>query len=331
MIITLEEDYNKNDFKKLEHFLIASDYSVTQVRTQASHYIIALGGKNLDIREVGHHTAVKDVHIVSEAYKLVSKKWKPKYSSIDFYNGASIGGLDFQIIAGPCSIETDTEAKNMAECLNKNKVMFMRGGAFKPRTSPYSFRGLGLQGLKMFYEIAHKHNLCVVSEVVSPKHIDAMYPYIDMYQVGTRNSQNFDLLHELGAVDKPVLLKRSMSGTLEELLQSAEYMFANGNEKIILCERGIRTYEKSYRNTLDLNAIPVLKEKTHLPVIVDPSHGIGLRRFVEPMSLASKAVGADGIILEVHSEPEKAFSDGQQTLNFNEFETLLEKLNGINI
>lgn len=331
MIITLEEEFKKEDFKNLEHFLTGRDYSVTQVKTQKARYIIALGGKDVDIREVGHHDAVKDVHIVSEAYKLVSKKWKPKYSTITFDNGAKIGASNFQVMAGPCSIETEEEAKKMAECLKSNNIGFMRGGAFKPRTSPYSFRGLGLQGLKMFYEVAKEHNLCVVSEVVSPKHIEAMYPYIDIYQVGTRNSQNFDLLHELGAVDKPVLLKRGMSGTLEELLQSAEYMFANGNEKIILCERGIRTFEKSYRNTLDLNAIPVLKEKTHLPVIVDPSHGIGLRRFVEPMTLASKAVGADGVILEVHSEPEKAFSDGQQTLNFKEFEKLLTKLNSIDL
>lgn len=326
MIISLVEGYKKKEFKDLEHYLTKNDYSVTQVHTHDANYVIALGGKEVDIREVGFLKAVKDVHIVSDAYKLVSKKWKPKYSKVKFENGVEIGGGKFQIIAGPCSIENSENSECIASFLNESGIGMLRGGAFKPRTSPYSFRGLGIEGLKMFYEIAKKYNLCVVSEVVSPKHIDLMYPYIDMYQVGTRNSQNFDLLHELGGIDKPVLLKRGMSGTLDELLQSAEYMFANGNERIILCERGIRTYEKSYRNTLDLNAIPVLKEKTHLPVMVDPSHGIGLRSFVEPMSLASKAVGADGIILEVHKEPEKAFSDGQQTLSYDEFKKLLKKL-----
>jgi 3-deoxy-7-phosphoheptulonate synthase len=206
-----------------------------------------------------------------------------------------------------------------------NQIGIMRGGAFKPRTSPYAFRGLGLEGLKLFHRIARENGIRIVSEVVSPAHIAEMYDHVDIFQVGTRNSQNFDLLGELGKVDKPVLLKRAMAGTLEELLQSAEYVFSSGNERLILCERGIRTTEPSYRNVLDLNAVPALKEKTHLPVIVDPSHGVGVRRWVEPLALAAIVAGADGIIYEVHQQPEAALSDGQQTLNFEESEQLIRK------
>ena len=310
MIISLVEDYKKEDFKKLEHFLSNKNYGLTQVHTQDGHYVVAIGGRALDIREVGALSAVQDVHVVSDAFKLVSSKWKAKPSSIELANGVVIEGGGFTVMAGPCSIENEEQTRSMAALLKEQGVGVIRGGAFKPRTSPYSFRGLGLEGLKMFYRVAREFGLAVISEVVSPKQIESMYDYVDIYQVGTRNSQNFDLLHELGTVDKPVLIKRGMSGTLDELLQSAEYIFANGNERLILCERGIRTYEKAYRNTLDLNAVPVLKEKSHLPVIVDPSHGIGIRRFVEPMTLAAKAVGADGVILEVHECPEEALSDG---------------------
>ena len=205
----------------------------------------------------------------------------------------------------------------------------MRGGAFKPRTSPYSFRGLGIAGLKMFCEIARPLGLKLVTEVVDHTDIAAMYDYLDIYQVGTRNAQNFALLDELGRVDKPVLLKRGMSGTIDELLQAAEYIFTAGNERILLCERGIRTFEKSYRNTFDINAIPVLQEKTHLPVIVDPSHGIGIRSMVEAIALAGLVAGADGAIVEIHETPEKAASDGQQTLNFTETAQMLKKARAV--
>jgi 3-deoxy-7-phosphoheptulonate synthase len=201
----------------------------------------------------------------------------------------------------------------------------MRGGAFKPRSSPYSFRGMGIDGLKMFYDIVKPLGIKIISEVLEISQIQEMYSYVDIFQVGARNSQNFNLLFELGKVDKPVLIKRGLSGTLEELLQSAEYVFSNGNEKIIICERGIRTYEKAYRNTLDLNAVPVLKDKTHLPVVVDPSHGIGIRRYIEPMTLAALAAGADGILMEVHEKPENAFSDGDQTVNYEEASEIIRK------
>jgi len=200
---------------------------------------------------------------------------------------------------------------------------------FKPRTSPYAFRGCGLEGLQMWRRVAREFDLRIVTEVVAPSQVAQIYEWIDIFQVGARNSQNFELLAELGKVDKPVLVKRAMAGTLEELLQSAEYVFSSGNERLILCERGVRTHERSYRNLLDLNAVPALKEKSHLPVIVDPSHGVGVRRFVEPLALAAVAAGADGLLVEIHERPEEALSDGAQTLNFAEAESLVRRARAV--
>ena len=202
----------------------------------------------------------------------------------------------------------------------------MRGGVYKPRSSPYSFRGLGMDGLKLWYSLAKENGIKIITEVMQVSQIEEMHDYVDVFQVGARNSQNFNLLDELGNIDKPVLIKRGMSGTIDELLQSAEYVFSKGNEKLMLCERGIRTYENAYRNTFDINAIPILKEKSHLPVIADPSHGIGLRKFVSPIALASLIAGADGVIVESHRCPQKAFSDGQQTLDFYQTKQLLEQI-----
>ena len=202
----------------------------------------------------------------------------------------------------------------------------MRGGVYKPRSSPYSFRGLGIEGLKLWYNAAKEHGIKIISEVMQVSQIEEMYDFVDIYQVGARNTQNFNLLDELGKVDKPVMIKRGISGTIDELLYSAEYVFSAGNENLLLCERGIRTYERASRNTLDLNALPILKEKTHLPVVADPSHGIGIRHHVEPMALASIMAGADGVIYETHEKPEEAFSDGQQTLNFEESAKMVERM-----
>jgi len=202
----------------------------------------------------------------------------------------------------------------------------MRGGVYKPRSSPYAFRGMGMDGLKLFYKHCSENGIKVITEVMQVSQVDEMMDYVDIFQVGARNSQNFNLLDKLGEIDKPVMIKRGMLGTIDELLASAEYVFSNGNEKILLCERGIRTYEKAYRNTLDLNAVPILKEKSHLPVIVDPSHGIGVRQHVATMALAGVVSGADGIIVETHESPEQAFSDGQQTLYYNQVEELYERL-----
>ena len=296
------------------------------MKTQYAHYLVATGSKDFDIRTIGTLPGVRDVHRVTDPYKLVSRKWKVHPTRIDLGDGITVGEGTVSIMAGPCSLETEEQIRTTCAHLKSQGVRIMRGGAFKPRTSPYSFRGLGIEGLKLFFQVAREYGIRIISEVLEIAQIDPMHDFIDIYQVGARNMQNFSLLHELGRVDKPVLIKRGMSSTLEELLQAAEYVFANGNERILLCERGIRTYEKAYRNTLDLNAVPVLKEKSHLPVIVDPSHGIGLRKHIEPMALAAVMAGADGLLIEIHPTPEEAASDGQQTLNFEESAELFEKV-----
>ena len=227
------------------------------------------------------------------------------------------------IISGPCSIESEEQIERVIAHLKENQVTMMRGGVFKPRSSPYAFRGLGMEGLKLWHQHAKAAGIKIVTEVMQVSQIEEMHDYVDVFQVGARNTQNFNLLDELGKIDKAVLIKRGISGTIEELLQSAEYVFSGGNEKLILCERGIRTYERASRNTLDLNAVPILKSKSHLPVVVDPSHGIGIRDFVPQMALAGVMAGADGIIYESHEYPDKAFSDGQQTLNFTQSSELI--------
>jgi 3-deoxy-7-phosphoheptulonate synthase len=330
MIIQLDRTISDANFEAMLSTLKKWGIKTSEVKTQSSHYLIALAGEKIDIRSIGTLPGVLDVHRVSDPYKLVSRKWKVKATVIDLGDGVTIGGGGKPaIMMGPCSIEDKTQIEDILAFLKTNKVGIFRGGAFKPRTSPYSFRGLGIPGLKMIREIASQSKIKIISEVLEPSQIEEMYPYIDIYQVGTRNSQNFNLLHELGKIDKPVLIKRGMSGTIEELLHSAEYVFSSGNEKILLCERGIRTFEKAYRNVLDINAIPMLKEKSHLPVIVDPSHGVGIRRFVPPIALAGLIAGADGLLVEIHKNPEMAASDGDQTLSFEEAEQLIERVNGL--
>lgn len=301
-------------------------YKTTEVNTQKGSYIIGIGKKEFDIRDIGFMEGISDIHIVSDDYKLVSKKWKVKSTEIDLGDGVVIKDGGMAIMAGPCSIEGEDQIKKTIDHLVANDVKIMRGGVFKPRSSPYSFRGMGIDGLKTWYTEARKAGIKIITEVMQVSQIKEMYDYIDIYQVGARNTQNFNLLDELGRVDKPVLIKRGISGTIDELLYSAEYVFSAGNENLMLCERGIRTYEKATRNTMDINAISILKEKTHLPVIADPSHGIGIRDHVEPVALACIMAGADGIIYETHEKPEEAYSDGQQTLNFRESEKLISKM-----
>lgn len=326
MIVQLENNIVAKDFKKITGIIESLAYSCSEVKTRHGYYLIGIGKKEFDIRSIGHLKGVMDVHRVSDNYKLVSRKWKVNPTVIDLGDDVHIGNGLFSIMAGPCSIENEEQIENMVVHLKKNNIKIMRGGVFKPRSSPYAFRGLGIDGLKSFYKIASSNGIKIITEVMQVSQIAEMADYVDVFQVGTRNSQNFNLLDELGKTDKPVLLKRGMSGTLEELLQAAEYIFSNGNESIILCERGIRTFEKSYRNTLDLNAIPILKEKTHLPVVFDPSHGIGIRKHIEKMALAGLFAGADGLLVEVHEQPEQAISDGHQTLNFRQAEQLYHNI-----
>ena len=326
MIIHLEKNISDKQLETLNEKLQSIEYKTNRVSTQFMDYIIAVGKKEFDIRSIGCLEGICDIHRVSDSFKLVSKKWRVADSEIDLGDGMKIGTGHFAMMAGPCSIESEEQIENTIAHLVKNKLRIMRGGVYKPRSSPYSFRGLGIEGLKIWHQAARQAGIKIITEVMMVEQIEKMHDYIDIFQVGARNSQNFNLLDALGKVDKPVLLKRGISGTIDELLQAAEYVFSNGNERIMLCERGIRTYEKAYRNCLDINAIAILKEKTHLPVIADPSHGTGLRKFVEPVALASVLAGADGIIMEVHKTPEKAFSDGQQTLSFPQATHLYEKL-----
>ena len=325
MIIQLNPDIAPEAKYALNDKLSQYGYSHKEVTTQFGQYIIGVGKKVFDIREIGSMRGIKDIHRVSDAYKLVSKKWKVEDTHIDFGDFV-IGTGYFTIMAGPCSIESENQIESTVDHLKQYQIPIMRGGVYKPRSSPYSFRGLGMEGLKMFYAMCRAQGIKIVTEVMMVEQIEEMHDYVDIFQVGARNSQNFNLLDALGEVDKPVLLKRGISGTINELLQGAEYIFSHGNEKIMLCERGIRSYEKAYRNTMDINAIAMLKEKTHLPVIADPSHGIGVRKYVEPVALASIMAGADGVIMEVHHTPEQAFSDGQQTLNYQEAGQLYQRM-----
>lgn len=326
MIIQLEPSISREHFEDIKQAINNLGYQPNEVKTQHGHYLIAVGKTEFDIRHIGQLQGVRDIHRVSDPYKLVSKKWRVHDTDINLGDGVHINRKELSIIAGPCSIESEAQIVQSIVHLQEHGIRMMRGGVFKPRTSPYAFRGVGLEGLKLFSQHCKAAGIKVVTEVMQVSQVAEMYDYVDVFQVGTRNAQNFNLLDELGKAGKAVMLKRGFSGTIEELLQAAEYVFSNGNENIILCERGIRTFETAYRNTLDLNAVPILKEKSHLPVIVDPSHGVGLRNYVEPMALAGIMAGADGIIVEVHSCPEKAFSDGQQTLNYAEAENLYDHL-----
>ncbi|MBD1396060.1 bifunctional 3-deoxy-7-phosphoheptulonate synthase/chorismate mutase [Pontibacter sp. JH31] len=326
MIIQLQQGIPATVKENILQQVKSVGFKANEVQTQEGHYIVGIGKKDFDIRTLGQLPGVADIHRVSDEYKLISRKWKVNPTLIDLGDGVQIGEGTFSIMAGPCSIENEKQIELVVQHLKENNVKIMRGGVFKPRSSPYAFRGLGLEGLRMFHQICRENGIKIITEVMQVSQIEDMLDFVDVFQVGARNSQNFNLLDALGEAQKPVLLKRGISGTIEELLQAAEYIFSNGNEKIMLCERGIRSYETAYRNVLDLNAIPVLKAKTHLPVIVDPSHGIGLRDHVEPMSLAAVMAGADGVIYETHQKPEEAFSDGQQTVNFKESERLIKRM-----
>lgn len=326
MIIQLLKSISESEKQSIATKVSSLGYKTIEVKTQRGFYLIGIGKKDFDIRQVGHMKGILDIHRVSDEYKLVSAKWKVEPTVIDLGDGVKLGDGKLSIMAGPCSIENEQQVDLTIDHLKKNKVRIMRGGVFKPRSSPYAFRGLGMEGLQMWHAKAKAAGIKIISEVMQVSQIEPMLPYVDIFQVGARNTQNFNLLDELGKVDKPVMIKRGISGTIDELLSSAEYVFSAGNEKLILCERGIRTYEKASRNTMDINAIPILKSKSHLPVVADPSHAIGIREYVESIALASVMAGADGIIYETHQNPEEAFSDGQQTLDFNESAKMIVKL-----
>lgn len=329
MIIQLQPKASENNLQLIKETLKQYGIDFKHVNTQNSRYIVGIGPNDIDLRKIGHLEGVQDIHQVTDSFQLVSSQWKVGRSEIKISETATISEKDFTVIAGPCSVENEEQITKIADYLVQKGVKIMRGGVFKPRSSPYAFRGLGIEGLKMFHAVCQSRGISIISEVMQVSQIEEMHDYIDIFQIGARNTQNFNLLDALGEVKKPALLKRGISGSINELLQSAEYIFSAGNENILLCERGIRTFENAYRNTFDVNAIPILKEKSHLPVIADPSHGIGIRKHVPRITLAAMLAGADGAIVELHPIPEDAKSDGQQTLNFEEFENLMTTIHDL--
>ena len=280
----------------------------------------------IDIDYISAQDIVESIKRVQEPYKKANRKFHPDDTVITLPGGQKIGDGSLSLIAGPCSVESERQIVEIAKSVKNSGAQFLRGGAFKPRTSPYAFQGLKAEGLELLREARKVTGLPIVTEIMRVSHIP-LFEDVDIIQVGARNMQNFELLKELGRLDKPILLKRGLSSTLEELLMSAEYIMAGGNEKVILCERGIRTYETYTRNTLDISAVPILKKLSHLPVIVDPSHASGISWLVEPLALAAVAAGADGLIIEVHNDPQHALSDGAQSLTPEQFDQVAKHVN----
>ena len=326
MIISTKRGTPVEELYKIIRDLESKGVSVTLIRG-TDYNVFGLVGDTtvIDEKQVRANPYVENVQRVSEPYKKVNRLFHNEDSIVDV-SGIPVGGSQkIVIIGGPCSIESEVQTVEIAEKVKAAGGCMLRGGAYKPRTSPYAFQGLGSEGIKYMVEAREKTGLPIVSEIMSEDKIAGFEEFVDLIQVGARNMQNFSLLKALGKVKKPILLKRGLANTIEEWIMSAEYIAASGNENIILCERGIRTFEKYTRNTLDLSVIPIVKEKTHLPIIIDPSHATGNYKYVESMSLAAVAAGADGLIIEVHSCPEKAFSDGAQSLVPEKFAETVRK------
>ncbi len=325
MILILKKGITKEAVEELKEILRADGHLVKEIGGTEERVLGFVGNM---YKETTHYESLPGVDRavpISKPYKLVSRELHPAPSIINV-GDVAIGGDRLVVIAGPCGVEDRKRTLDIARVVRKHGAVLFRGGAFKPRTSPYSFQGMGEDGLKILKEVREETGLGIVSEITSPSQADLMVKYVDVVQIGARNMQNFELLKSVGRIGKPVLLKRGLSATIEEWLMSAEYILSEGNEQVILCERGIRTFERYTRNTLDLTAVPVIKKLTHLPIIVDPSHATGIRAKVSPMARASIAAGADGLIVEVHTEPDKALSDGPQSLYPEQFEQLMRDL-----
>lgn len=326
MIIVLKPNMNEKDLAPIYN-LAKSRGLITQDIIGESTRMIGLAGDTASLSpdDLMLFPCVDRIIKVQEPYKLAGRKFHPEDSVFDI-SGRKIGDGSFTVMAGPCSVESEEQILNIAADVKASGADFLRGGAFKPRSSPYSFMGLGLEGLELLKIARSKTGLPIVSEIMSIEYLDVFARDVDIIQIGTRNMQNFTLLQEIGKLKKPVLLKRGFAATIDEWLMSAEYIMAGGNDQVILCERGIRTFETATRNTLDLSAVPVLKQKSHLPVIVDPSHATGFWNLVAPMSLAAAACGADGLIIEVHNKPSEALSDGAESITPEIFDRLMSKL-----
>lgn len=326
MIIIVKQEHTE---KELEHLIkwVKDQGLQVDVSKGANSTILGLVGDTsvIDIDLVRSLDIVENVRRIQEPFKCANRKFHPEDTIVDV-GGVKFGGDNFQIIAGPCSIETEAQITEVARAVKAAGATVLRGGAFKPRTSPYSFQGLGGTGLELLLKAKEATGLPIVTEIMSVRHID-LFKDVDIVQIGARNMQNFELLKEVGRMGKPVLLKRGLANTIEEWLMSAEYIMSEGSHDIILCERGIRTFETYTRNTLDLSAIPLLRDLTHLPVIVDPSHAAGIAKLVRPLSYAAVGVGADGLMIEVHNNPQKALCDGAQSIKPDEFADIVRNIN----
>lgn len=327
MVVVMQEGATEDQVQSVINKLMGMGFDIHR-STGARHTVLgAVGAKmDFDTRDIELLGGVAEVLRISAPYKLASRQFRPEGSVIKLGKDVAVGGEQVVVMAGPCSVESAEQIETIAETVSKLGARVLRGGAFKPRTSPYSFQGMGPKGLELMRRAADKYNLLVVSEVMDPSQISMMLEYVDVLQVGARNMQNYNLLKDVGKAPKPILLKRGIAATVEELLLSAEYIMAGGNYNVILCERGIRTFESYTRNTLDVSAIPVIHKLSHLPIIADPSHATGRRDKVSPMARAALAAGADGLLIEVHHDPEKALSDGAQSLYPNQFEQLMKEL-----
>ncbi|HKU26407.1 MAG TPA: 3-deoxy-7-phosphoheptulonate synthase [Candidatus Sulfotelmatobacter sp.] len=327
MIVAMQERADEAQIQKVIEELVRMGFEVHR-STGARMTVLGAVGSNIDfdIRILELLPGVQEVHRISSPYKLAGRSFRPEGTVVKLRNSIGIGGNEIVVMAGPCSVESREQLFASAEAVAKAGAKVLRGGAFKPRSSPYSFQGHGEEALKLLQEAGEKFGLLVISEVMEISQIPMMLPYVDILQIGARNMQNFNLLRELGKVRKPVLLKRGIAATFEELLLSAEYVMSGGNYDVILCERGIRTFETYTRNTMDISAIPIIHKLSHLPMTADPSHGTGRRDKVPPMARASVAAGADALLIEVHCNPDKALSDGAQSLYPEQFAKLMDEL-----
>lgn len=326
MIVVLEKNVNDKQLDNIIKHLEDFGFAIHKSTGEEKMILGAIGVQpNFDTRKIKILDGVEEVYKITEPFKLASRSFKKDDTLIKVKN-VVIGGNEVSVIAGPCSVESEEQIMTIAELVKKSGVKILRGGAFKPRSSPYSFQGLGEEGLKLLRKAGDTFGLLVITEVLENSMIDLVYKYTDIFQVGARNMQNYSLLKELGSAKKPVMLKRGLSATVEDWLMSAEYILSNGNPEVFLCERGIRTFETYTRNTFDISAIPVVHKRSHLPVFADPSHATGLRDKVIPMARAAVAAGADGLMVEVHHDPEKALSDGPQALLPNQFEEMMQQI-----
>ncbi len=327
MIVAMQEGADEQLIQQVIEHLVKIGFEVHRSTGARMTVLGAVGsGIDFDIRNLELLPGVQEVHRISSPYKLAGRSFRPEGTVVKLANDIGIGGNEIVVMAGPCSVESREQIFTTAESVAKAGAKVLRGGAFKPRSSPYSFQGHGEEALKLLREAGDRFKLLAISEVMEISQIPLMLPYVDILQVGARNMQNFNLLRELGKVRKPVLLKRGIAATLEELLLSAEYIMAGGNYDVILCERGIRTFETYTRNTMDISAIPIVHKLSHLPITADPSHGTGRRDKVAPMARASVAAGADALLIEVHCDPDKALSDGAQSLFPEQFAKLMDEL-----